>query len=425
MDYSNYLLRTKALLFSNTAKDALIVMGGSGISSVLGFLFVFIVARRLGPTNFGIYATIIGYASFLASIADFGVSQSLVRFVNESDSEKERKKWVGTSLLFVLTATLILGSLAALVYRFLLKNLWAHELGYTIPVFLIILTIAIHIFFLNLFQAIRKFWKRSFLDVSFSILRVAVVLVVLFLGTITVNWTLTSVILAHGFSIFLGLVFSRRYLLPILIEKKRITKVLSFSSWLAGANVFNNLYGRMDVLLLAWLSTAYVTGIYSASARFITIFPLVVSSLSSVIAPRFASFRSTKNLYSYFKKTMLISCLLSVFMIMLTFIARPLIILAYSDQYLESIPIFRLLVFTNIPFVLSIAPGNAIVYFFKRPQIMTAITLVQVIGLFALNLLLIPAKAAFGPVYSLLVMNTLGMVMLYSVYQYLFRKQAI
>lgn len=422
MRFYNYFSKTRALLFSRTAKDSAIALGGSGISSALGFLFIFLIARRIGPAQFGIYSTLIGYTTFLASILDLGVSQSLVRFVNEAKNEKDRKSWISTSLFTVILTTLSLGLIATFIYRGFLRNLWDHTGSYSSLVFLITVTVAINIFFLNLLQALQKFWRRSVLDVSFSLVRLGIIVAVFLFGTVTLEWSLFSVVFAYVTALVVAGLLTRGSFSVSLIDKRKVSQVLAFSQWLAGASIFSNLYGRLDILMLAWLSNAYTTGVYSAAARFTMIFPLIVSSLSAVVAPRFASFRSAIDLKSYFRKTIGISVLLSLGMMLLFFLARPLILLAFSERYSEAIPVFRFLVLGNIPFVLSIPAGNAIVYFFKRPQYVTVITFLQVIGLFTLNMFLIPIREAFGPAYSLLLINTAGMVMLYGTYVFLSTK---
>ncbi|MGI5828510.1 MAG: oligosaccharide flippase family protein [Patescibacteria group bacterium] len=422
MRFYNYFSKTRALLFSRTAKDSAIALGGSGISSALRFLFIFLIARRIGPAQFGIYSTLIGYTTFLASILDLGVSQSLVRFVNEAKNEKDRKSWISTSLFTVILTTLSLGLIATFIYRGFLRNLWDHTGSYSSLVFLITVTVAINIFFLNLLQALQKFWRRSVLDVSFSLVRLGIIVAVFLFGTVTLEWSLFSVVFAYVTALVVAGLLTRGSFSVSLIDKRKVSQVLAFSQWLAGASIFSNLYGRLDILMLAWLSNAYTTGVYSAAARFTMIFPLIVSSLSAVVAPRFASFRSAIDLKSYFRKTIGISVLLSLGMMLLFFLARPLILLAFSERYSEAIPVFRFLVLGNIPFVLSIPAGNAIVYFFKRPQYVTVITFLQVIGLFTLNMFLIPIREAFGPAYSLLLINTAGMVMLYGTYVFLSTK---
>jgi O-antigen/teichoic acid export membrane protein len=231
-----------------------------------------------------------------------------------------------------------------------------------------------------------------------------------------------SIIIAYIITIVIAWYLGRKYIDFSLITKLKTKKLLHFSKWLAGINLFGNLYGKLDVMMLAWLSSAYATGIYAAAARFILIFPLVVASLSSVVAPRFANRTNVQSLHQYFKKTILISCGLTAIMSTLILLAKTLIILAYEEAFLDAIPVFQLLVVAFLPLILSIPATNAIIYFFKKPKIITFIATAQLTGLVLLNLTVIPRYGVFGPVYSLIAMNLFGMICQYVSYFYLYKK---
>ena len=419
---SRWSKTVKTLLFSQTALDSLIVLAGSATSSILGFVFVFIIARKLGPSQFGIYSTVINYATFLAAVVDIGINQSLVRFVNSAKSDTEQKKWVSTSLLAVTTTTLLLGLLATLFYHFFLRHIWNHQEEFSLLIFITVFIITINTFLLSFFQTFRRFWSRSLFDITFSVVRLLIIGGALIFGTINLNWSFDSIIFAYVFASVIGFFVIRKQIDFSLIDSSKIWEIFKFSRWLALVNFFANLYGRLDVMMLAWLSTAYTTGIYAAAARFIMIFPLVVSSLSSVISPRFAGFTQTHETHAYFKKTIGISLLVTVVMSILIIIAKPLILAAYSREFQQAVPVFQLLVLANIPLILSIPATNAIIYFFKKPQYITFTTFIQLLGLFTLTRLLVPSQQMFGPVYSLLAMNSFGLITYYLVYMRLANK---
>ncbi len=395
------------------------VLISNGVSSALGFVFVFIIARALGPAQFGVFSTVVTYATFLAAVLDLGVNQSLVKFASEAKSERERKMWLTTSFLAVSVSSASLGVVFSLIYHYVLKPLWNHTGVYEYAVFGMIFFITLNIFFLGLFQAIKQFINRSITDVSFSIFRLIIIGLVIVWGVITIEWGFYSIIGAYVLSFGLGLFLARQYIDFSTIDVSKVGVIYRFSRWLAGVNFFGNLYGKVDILMLAWLSTAYLTGIYSAAARFIMIFPLVLSSVSSVIAPRFAGFINGTDMNTYFRKSLLLTVGLAFLMALLIPLAYPIILIAYSQVFREAIPIFQLLVAANIPLLLAITPTSAIIYYFKQPQIVTTITFIQLVGLIGLNYLLIPQYGVFGPVYSFLVMNVVGSCAYFSAFFWL------
>ena len=409
-----------SLLKSKTAMDALIVLGGSGISSALGFIFVFLIARNLGPERFGIFSTIIGFTTFLSAVADLGINQSLVAFISGFKTRMRKKTWSSTSLASVFASSIAIALVMSCLYRFFLIKLWGHNQDFSGLVFLIIIIITVNIFLLALLQSLQRFWSRSILDNVFSVMRLVVIGVFFLLyARLNIALALWSIVIAYLVAFVAGKLMVGDYLQIQRVKTRLIPKLLGFSKWLAAQNFFANLYGRLDVMMLPWLSTLYFTGIYAAAARFMSIFPLVVSSLSSVVSPRFASFTTKDQAGTYFRKSLLIGFGISAIMLLLLVLAYPIIFIAYGEDFLGAIAVFRFLVLANIPLLLSIPATNAVVYFYKKPKYVTGISLIQLFGLVLLNLWLIPKYGMFGPAYSLLAMNSLGMIGNYLAYFWL------
>jgi O-antigen/teichoic acid export membrane protein len=413
----------KKAVRSKTLFDVGTVLGGSVLSSALGFVFVAISARKLGPADFGIFSTLLAYATFLSAIADFGISQSLVRFFHESKDKRERSIWLSTSFFAVLIISLVVAFGSSAIYHFVLKALWKHSVDYFFVLFLSIVVIAINIFFLSLFQSWQKFFKRVVIDNVFSIFRIIITFAFLYFGIFRVGEGMWAIILAFVIAIVIGLYWARQWISFKYIDIGRIKKIFNFSRWLAGVSLFGNLYGKLDILMLAWLVSAYDTGIYSAAARFIAIFPLVVSSLSSVVSPRFAQFNDKKEMNSYFKKITMLIFLVAGGMLLMIFLAKQIILIAYTQAYAEAIPIFQMLILAYVPLLISVPATNALVYYFKKPQLITIVAFVQLVGLFVLNLILIPIYKIYGVLYSLMLMNSLGMIAQYFLFIKIKNKQ--
>jgi hypothetical protein len=82
-------------------------------------------------------------------------------------------------------------------------------------------------------------------------------------------------------------------------------KLLNFSGWLGVNNVISAISGRLDVTMLAALSTASVTGIYSLASRFALFIVVLTGSFSAVLATRFASFDDKAKEKNYLIKSTL------------------------------------------------------------------------------------------------------------------------
>lgn len=408
--------RIQGLIQSRTFYDSLVVLGGSGFSSVLGFVFVSLVAREMGPTNFGVFSTIFNYFVFLSAVLDLGISQSLVRFVPRTASDQAKRHSFSTSLFTVLISAGGLGLVAAGFYEGFLRHIWHHPSGNAMIIWLTIVVICLAIYSLSVFQALGKFWQRSIVDNIFSVVRLIVIGVILSYGVLSIRTAMISIILGYLASLLVAYTLTRFYFSHKAVQFQTIGPMLRFSRWLGGVSFLANLYGKIDIMMLAWLSTPLATGIYSAGSKFILVFPLVVSSVSSVIATRYSNFDTIKKLDRYFYKTIGLVTFVNLVLALLLILARPLVLLAFDEAFEASVPVFRGLILASFPLIWSIPPTNAIIYFFKKPEYITSIAAIQLIGLILLNYWLIPRYQTFGPVYSLAAMNTLGMLLQYGVY---------
>lgn len=395
---------------SQTLKNISVVLFGNIFSVLLGFIFVILTARRLGPSEFGIFSTILAYSIFVSAISDLGVSQSIVKFFHGAKNKMEQKKWLTSGFLSVLLSSITISIVASALYQFILRIVWHHQTSqYWLPLLLMNVVIALNTFLLSYFQTRETFLYRAAIDNLFSIIRITITIYIISINQLSVTSGLWIIVMAYLIAIVVGMVIAREWIFASHIDVQKIITLLGFGRWLAASNIFANLYGKLDVLMLAGMVSAYQTGLYAAASRFITIFPLVVSSLSAVAAPRFAQFDSHEQASAYLKKLSYLVGLVSLGMLSLLLFGKFIIITAYSNDFAPAISLFRYLVLAYIPLVLSVPAGNILVYFYKKPEIITLISSFQLIGLGILNYMMIPIYGATGVVIGLAIMNTLGM----------------
>ena len=83
-------------------------MLGTATSTVIGAAAVIVIARLLGPSNYGLYSLVFVLPSLFVSVADFGVSPSLTRFSASLRSRHEYRRlasMMSSGLLFTLIAS--------------------------------------------------------------------------------------------------------------------------------------------------------------------------------------------------------------------------------------------------------------------------------------------------------------------------------
>jgi len=399
--------KLRSIFIAQTTRDALISFTGLGTIAVAGMIFSIITARGLGPSLFGIFSALNALVTLFSSMGDLGISSALVNFIPKVKDNRNVLISVTFWFQLAVTLTLTLALMAAgLFNRYLIP-------GSTTTQFIIIGILTgfyvLQGFALGIFNAERKFFQASFIQAMDSIVKLSIVAGLFFNQQLNIEVALIANVISCGLSLIYGFSGEFRNIRPIF-PRAQMTEIFKFSKWIALSRAFSVTISRIDIILLNILSGSFQTGIYSAAARIALLFALLVSSLSSVVAPRFSAFRKNEEMLGYLKKVAAMIGGISVLMLFTVVIADPLVPWVFGDEYLPAIPVFRALAIAMIPFLLNVVTTQPLIYYFNKPQIFARITILQVIIIVSLDLLLIPRFQAIAPAISMGVSNLVVLV---------------
>jgi len=169
---------------------------------------------------------------------------------------------------------------------------------------------------------------------------------------------------------------------------------------------------RVDVLLINILASSYLAGIYSAANRVTLVFALLISSLNSVVNPRFSSFNTKEKIRNYIKKLFVFVALFAALMLVMIILAEPLITFVYGDKYAQAIPVFRALTLGMIPFLFSIVVTPPLLYSYGQSSLFAKTAALQVTSMILLEIILIPKLGAFAPAIALGTTNAIATLFL-------------
>ncbi|OGD63315.1 hypothetical protein A2160_02380 [Candidatus Beckwithbacteria bacterium RBG_13_42_9] len=403
-------------IFSQTAKDTYLVMVANVVGGLTGLIFTILVARHLSVAGFGTFSSLMNLTLILASLVDFGMTQGTVNFIPAIILEKDESKirhYIGNMLGVVLLASLlVIALLEFLPGKLAIKLGGTDNKTYLLVAGLSVLSLSLYSYFLGVFQAFKKFKLLSLIEIVFSLFRVLILWPLIFLG-LTVDKALGTLIIGGLASFLIVLKFWPAKGIKLNFSLTTLKRIFQFSRWLWFVNMIINIYGKLDVLLLTALTSSLVVAKYAAASRLALVFPLAINSLNAVIAPRFASFSNDQANLSYVKKTLLMTLSLAFLFLIWLVIAQPLVIIVYGERYLESIELFRKLVLANIPLLITIPVTNSLIYFFKKPNLITLVSAIQLIVFGSLSWKLIPSFSGQAPIYGFFVANTLGAILIY------------
>ena len=330
------------------------------VAKVGSLLFTIIIARMLMPELFGLYSLALGTIVLFAGFSDFGISSAMVTFVAKSlgknDPEKAKAyfaKLIKLKYLIVLLTTLVLLGAA----YFVATNYYNKPIFYALLVGGLYLPISSLLgFFDGIFRATNKFNLILIKEVLYQFLRLSLVpLAIFFLLKTSMKENLLLAIIIFMLSICLGislgvLVFFSKNKISFLkskekkltfFEKKNLIKFTLPVTFIVLSGVF---FGYIDTLMLGHFVTGEFIGYYAAAFSLVASVSAIIGFSSGALFPIFARLKG-KKLETGFRKTRLITFLISLAAAIVTFfLAKCLVLIAYGKDYLTSV--FLLEIFT-------------------------------------------------------------------------------
>jgi O-antigen/teichoic acid export membrane protein len=409
-----YIRKIFGLATTATAKDTLILFVGSTASAFWGFLFTLFMARALSVSLFGIFSAALNLVVILASISDIGISAGAINFVSGHTAKGEHEKaneYIKASFLIRLVTILVI-SAAVIIFAPLVSVKLLATRDPMIAVWSGILPIFLFpdMFFPSILRAKNKFLHSTVIDNAFYIARLIFALAFYLVGGLTISVGF----LAFGAGFIVEVILILYYLKADFLRSKpqvaEYKNLVKFSGWLGVNSIVSSIGGRVDVQMIAAMLGAMATGIYSIPSRLASFITVLISSFSSVLAPRFASFDDKEREKAYLIKSTLALIPITVGIIFWIIIAKPFILILFGTKYIESVPIFQALAAAQIPALFSIPSVTAIVYSMKKTVYIGAYSFFQTAAILILDFVLIPKYGLYGPTITFAVINTVSVI---------------
>lgn len=406
-----HLQRSKELILSSTAKDTSYLFIGSWLSAIWGLFYTLLVARATTLAEFGVFSAAVNLVNILMSLADVGISSGSINFVAEYHAKGDHKKaneYIKAAFIMRFVIVLSLSLAVILLSKVIAPAVLATN-DYTIAIWAAIIPVFLFpdMFFPSIFQAKRKFLQSTIVDNGFYIGRLLFAFAFFIIGKLNMSLAFWSFGIGFIIELFLIVYYLK---LDFLLAKptcQEYKDILKFSGWLGVNRIISSISGKLDIQMLAAISGAIVTGIYSIASRIASFIIVLAGSYSSVLAPRLASFADKDKEKKYIVKSTLALIPISIVIILGILIAKPFIILAFGLKYSASVEVFRFLALAQIPFLFTAPPVTAIIYAMKKPVYIGTLSFFQFAAIFLLNYLFIPKYGPFGPTITFGVTNIL------------------
>lgn len=370
----------------------------------LALLGTIIVARHLGPEDFGSLAYALSLAALFGAAGHMGLHGLVVREIIKLPDE--RAATLGTTAVLKLVGVSV-GYIALVLYA------WLFEGPKTSQFFLILI-----VGFALLFQplAVVDYWFQAFVQaryaviarVSSQVLATGLKLALVLGGAGLVFFALAHLLQAVLCAIFLLIIFWLKSAIKPVQWRFRLdrAKDLLGQGWLIYlGSIFAVVYLKVDMVMLRWLVGTTEAGQYAVAAQLSEAWYFVPSVIVASFFPKLIELREQDERLFYRRLQQLFDVLFVLALIVavvVTAIAPWLVVLMFGPEYLASASILMI----HIWAALFIFMRAALSQWILIENVLYFSLLTQGFGALAnvlLNWLLIPHFGGMGAAYATLI----------------------
>jgi len=328
------------------------------VAKIGSLLFTIIIARMLMPELFGLYSLALGTIVLFAGFSDFGVGTAMLTFVSKALGRGDRKK-AKAYFSYLLKRKWILVGIVTLVLLgsayFIANNYYDKPIFYALLVGGLYLPLASMTgFFEGTFRAANKFKFVLFKELIFQFVRMSLVPLAIFFF---LRKGLEAPVLLGGIIFVLSLCFFVAFVFSYFVYRKRVKFSKEKKSrllleekaslkkfiWPITLTVLSGVFfGYIDTIMLGHFVTGEFIGYYAAAFSLVASVAAIIGFTSGALFPIFARLKG-KKLESGFRKTRLITLLISLAAAIVTFVlAKYLVLIAYGGDYLLAVLILQI-----------------------------------------------------------------------------------
>lgn len=398
----------KKILDTATFKQSSITFGGTFINGLLGAIFYILVARNLGPDEFGVLVISITTLTLIADISELGIGTGLVRFVGGYLNKQKEKalKFLKLGLKIKISLAVVI-SIVGWLSAGMISEIVFKKVELTTSLKLSFLGVAgtlLFTFSVQTFQAFQMFWHWSSIQIGTNALRLIVIVFLLGNGNLNLATTLITYIAAPMIGFAASFIFLPKQFLKARDEFSIRGEFFHYSKWVALFALLAAISARLDTFLSARLLSTAAVGFYGAATQLVSVIPQIVVSLHTVVSPKMASMGTRTDLIKYMKKVQLLTLALSALILFFSPLVIFLIPILYGSAYAASVPLlFMILLFAMLIFLISVPVHMAVFYYFSYPQLFVLIALGHLAIIGVVGYLMISSYGTVGAAITVLI----------------------
>ncbi|MCD6493690.1 MAG: oligosaccharide flippase family protein, partial [Archaeoglobaceae archaeon] len=281
------------MLAKKVARNALYNSSAILVRNISGIVITIFLARALGHVNFGIYSLTISIALLLLSLTDFGINQTVIRYVSDALGKNNILLVRGYAqelgkIKFVLT---VIVSVSLFLLSDVLSTSVFHKPTLSLPLKVIsgfILFYPISGFLIGVFNGFNDFKANFVQSVTYEFFRAATIIALVSLGYSVIGVILGFVVASLASLLSLTIMLLKKYKTYVIgkAEKIDIRRVLKFTGYLTVGGIAWTVFAYVDSVMIGIFMPAEYVGYYRASYTVIGAVAGILS-LPAVLFPVF------------------------------------------------------------------------------------------------------------------------------------------
>jgi O-antigen/teichoic acid export membrane protein len=369
-----------------STRGSVALFAGNFLTTAISFVAIVIIARLLGPGNYGVYTLSVLIPNILLNLLGFGVSSGITRYaayhLSRDRPDLARRmtlNGIAFVLLFGVVLTLISYASAGFLSGFVLRRPEiANLLQYSS---LIILVQAVFVSGVAGLLGWSYMGNISVTNVIQSALRLAIAVPLVALG-FAVYGALTGYILSVGLGGLLALFLLIRKMgglktRPLDGFSEDVRTLLSYGWALFVGQFASNISAQYVVVILAAIAANTYVGFYQSANNFVTAITLTSGAMTQALFPAFAHLEGTKgDLERAFKlATKYMGFVLSPIIFLLMGASVQIIGVSFGSSYSTASTYLSLLALSNVSLIFG---QGVLISFFNgvgRPRLYMAYSL--------------------------------------------------
>lgn len=399
--YTNKLSENKKKVFANVfwaMTGKIVNMGGALLVGIL-------VARYLGPAQYGIMNYVISYVTLFTVISNFGLDDIEIRELSKKPDYKNQI--LGTSFRLRL-------GFATLSFLLIILTLFIFQTDQFTTIMILVYSLTLYT---GNFNIVRNYFtsivKNEYVvksEISRTIIGAGIKIVLLWMKA-----PLEYFIIATFFDTLLvasGYCLSYRKIVGNFSEWKYEKNLVpfflkeSFPLVLSGAAVI--IYQRIDQVMIGNMIDKTSVGYFATAGKFLDLILFLPMVLTQTVTPLLVRSKERNKIEYTQKKQQFVSIVVwisIILSILVSVMSYWLIHLTYGDKYLPAVPILQVMAFKTVGMALSTSSGQIIIM--ERIQKWAFIrNIIGCLICISLNLLLIPKYGILGSAWVTIITVT-------------------